>query len=101
MSGNIRFGLIIQASTGSDDHPAFVAATVQVWRGDDHVETIRLLDFERTDLPGEIDAMVMENWATAVARVAARKLADAQMAAVDAENLHIRAQYAEVPDAGA
>lgn len=100
MSGKIRFSLLAQTSSGSDGHLPFIDVSIQVWRDNKHVETVKLIEHSHTDLPAEVEVNVLENYATAVSRVIARTLADVQLAAADAGTLHLRSQYEEETDAG-
>lgn len=97
MSAPVRFALIMSVTEHFDPFRITLDARVQCWAPDGHIVTIDLIDHAYVELPAEVDTDIVENYAVAAAREAARRLAETQMSAVEKEIVNRRAEIAEAP----
>lgn len=97
MSAPVRFALTMNVSEHLDPYRITMSAAVQCWAPDGHITTITLIDHAYVTLDDHVDVDVVENYAVAAAREAARRLAETQMSAVEKDTVNRRAEIAEGP----
>lgn len=99
MQGEFRLSLSIQVlEVSSWDTPALFAS-VQVWKGQEHLTTVSLIDLMRVALPESAPLDTIENYAAVAARVAGRALDEVQFTAIEQKTLHHIRNYVEPTNA--
>jgi hypothetical protein len=101
MSATVTFNLNILVVTRDDDRTPFLNADVQVWRGDTHVETIKLVSYADMEMPPEQHNGTVEGFAFLAARIATRHLDQHLYEVIDGGTAHRINSYEDQTNADA
>jgi hypothetical protein len=94
MSAIPQLGLVLQVIQPDDGRPPFIDASVQVWRDQTHLNTVKVLNYRSTQLPQIGEHETLEQWAFLAARTAVREMDEALYHTVNMQSGHQISDYA-------